>query len=148
MSKLSVAINFACRLNLVVFICFDDLNRKQDLKCFLLKTANRGMMCTVCFEWMNVHVHIRFQPQQYRVQWLFCFLSNAFLPVSLSGSYTVGWRDPVRSVATRLPPSLPPFGETQDRPHPLHDWMVYVCLLQDAALGLGAACLGHVPLWR
>lgn len=51
----------------------------------------------------------------------FVFSVNAFLPVCLSGSYTVRWRDPVRSAATCLPASLPPSGETQDRPHPLHD---------------------------
>lgn len=51
----------------------------------------------------------------------FVFSVDVFLPVSLSGSYTVRRRDPVRSAATGLPASLPPSGETQDRPHPLHD---------------------------
>lgn len=73
---------------------------------------------------------------------------NGVLPVSLSGSNSVRWRDPVRPAATGLPPLLPPSGETQDRPHPLHDWMVYVRLLQNSTLGVCAACLGHVPLWR
>lgn len=63
-----------------------------------------------------------------------------------SGSYTAGWRDPVCSAASHLPHRLPPSGETQDRPDPLHDGVVYVCLFQDTALGLSTARLGHVPL--
>lgn len=63
-----------------------------------------------------------------------------------SGSYPAGWRDPVCSAASHLPHRLPPSGETQDRPDPLHDRVVYVCLFQDAALGLSTARLGHVPL--
>lgn len=71
---------------------------------------------------------------------------NVFLLNSLSGSDSVGRRDSVCFAASHFPSRFQTFGEIQDRPHPLHDGVVYVCLLQNPAVGVSSACVGHVPL--
>ena len=63
-----------------------------------------------------------------------------------TGSHTAGRGDSVRPPAPGVPPRLQAPGEAQDRPHPLHDGVVHVCLFQNPALGLSASCLGHDPL--
>lgn len=41
---------------------------------------------------------------------------------------------------------IPSPQEVQDRPDPLHDRVVHVYLLSHLAVGLRAACVGHVLL--
>lgn len=68
-----------------------------------------------------------------------------FLVVSTGGN-PAGWGDPVCSAAAGVSCGPPAPEEAQAGAHPVHDRVVHVCLLSDSAVGIGAACLGHVPL--
>ena len=95
------------------------------------------------------------KPSQWSVVLRFFFyLSNRFfLSLSLRllhplpGGHPAGRGDPVLPAEEGVPRGAPPPEEAQDGAHPLHDGVVHVRLLPDAALGLGAARLGHVPVW-
>ena len=62
------------------------------------------------------------------------------------GGDPAGRGDSVCPAEGRVARGPPPPEEAQAGAHPLHDRVVHVCLLPNAALGLRAAGLGHVPL--
>lgn len=68
------------------------------------------------------------------------------MSVVSAGGHPAGRGDPVRPAAAGVTHSPPPPQEAQAGAHPVHDRVVHVRLLPDAAVGLGAARLGHVPL--
>lgn len=64
-----------------------------------------------------------------------------------AGGDPAGRGDPLRSAAAGVSCGPPSPEEAQAGAHLVHDRVVHVCLLSDSAMGLSAACLGHVPLW-
>lgn len=101
LTELSCVINFAWRFR---HYCFCTIH-------FKLKRRPHHTLTDLFLMDESPHTH----------NGLLFFPVDSFLPVSLSGSHTARRRDPVRSAATRLPAGLPTSGETQDRPHLLHD---------------------------
>lgn len=63
-----------------------------------------------------------------------------------AGGHPARRRDPLRPAAPRLAHGPPSPQEAQAGAHPVHDRVVHVRLLADAAVGFGAARVGHVPL--
>lgn len=68
------------------------------------------------------------------------------LTVVSTGGDPAGRGDPECSAAAGVSRGPPSPQEAQAGAHPVHDRVVHVCLLSDSAVGLSAACLGHVPL--